>query len=67
VRRYADELQLTDNERALLQERLNHIDDQDVERAPGDLRSNELGGIAELVRTTYEATTVEFTELEYLA
>jgi hypothetical protein len=66
TRKFADELGLTDKERALIDERLETLDEHELRRAFERTREEGLGTIGVFVRWIHEATASEFAEREYL-
>jgi hypothetical protein len=64
--RFVDELQLNDQERAIINDALAAVDEADLDTSFEFARSNGLGALSEMVRTIYETTAAEFAEHEYL-
>jgi hypothetical protein len=66
ARRVMDEVGVNDKERAIIDERLAVVDEQELQRSIERLRSVGIPTIGDLVRTIYEITASEFAEREYL-
>ena len=66
TRRLAQELQLNDQERAIIDEQLAAVDSDVMRESVERARSDGLGPVNEVVRTIYETTAAEFAEHEYL-
>lgn len=64
--RFVDELQLNDQERAIINDALATVDEADLDTSFEFARSNGLGPLSEMVRTIYETTAAEFAEHEFL-
>ena len=65
--RFASELGLPATERALVDERLKTVDEQLLRRGFERVRAQGFRMTSELVRGTYEMTTAELANLEYLS
>jgi len=63
--RSADELHLNDKERSLIAERLEAVDEGELQRAVEQARSHGLRTVGDIVRRLYETTASEFAEREY--
>jgi hypothetical protein len=66
TQRFTDELHLTDAERALVDERLQTISAQDLQRSLEIARSNRTQAIGEIARMAYATTAADYAEREHL-
>src|SRR5262249_39087889 len=64
--RFADEFQLNDRERAIINDQLATVDETDLRESIERARSDGLAPVTEAARAIYDITASEFAEREYL-